>query len=122
MYTTRFITPIRDLYFTINRSFITKLFITGLVAFIMVMALLLSVSTHVAAGVGENPAASYATISYEAYFVQDGDTLWTIASEYKYGDFTTQDFVTEIKSLNGLHRDTIHSGCYILVPVCTYNR
>ncbi len=122
MYTTRFITPIRNLYFTINRSFITKLFITGLVAFIMAMALLLSVSTHVAAGVGENPAASDATISYEVYFVQDGDTLWTIASEYKFGDYSTREFVSEIRTLNGLSKDTIHTGCYILVPVCTYNR
>ena len=122
MYNTLFTKSVRNLYFAINSSVLGKLIITGLVAFIMAMVLLLSVSTHVAAGVGENPAASDATISYEAYFVQDGDTLWTIASEYKYGDFTTQDFVTEIKSLNGLHRDTIHSGCYILVPVCTYNR
>ncbi len=122
MYNTSFIKPFRNLYFSINRSVFGKLIITGLVAFIMATVLLLSVSTYVAAGVGENPAASDATISYESYVVQDGDTLWTIASEYKFGDYSTREFVSEIKTLNGLSKDTIHTGCYILVPVRSYSR
>ncbi len=121
MYNTLFTKSVRNFYFAINSSVLGKLIITGLVAFIMAMVLLLSISTHVAAGVGENPAASNATISYESYVVQDGDTLWTIASEYKFGDYSTREFVSEIKTLNGLSKDTIHSGCYILIPVCTYN-
>jgi len=121
MYNTALFSPIRSLYSNIAGTFFVKLIITGLVAFIMAMVLLFSVSTHVEAGVGESSASNLATISYESYFIQDGDTLWSIASEYRYGDYSTGDFVDEIKSLNGLKKDTIHTGCYILIPVCTYH-
>ncbi len=107
--------PIRSFYSNISR----KVIITGIVAFIMTLVLLFTISTHVAAGVGENSSASNATISYESYLIQDGDTLWSIASEYKYGEYTTLSYLQELKTLNGLKKDTIHTGCYILVPVCT---
>ena len=108
---------IRGIYY----SRFGKLIITGIVAFIMSLILLLTVSIRASAGVGENPAGANATISYMSYHIQDGDTLWSIASEYRYGDYSTRDFVREIKTLNGLKKDTIHIGCYILVPVCTYD-
>ena len=122
MYNTAFTNPFRDLISSLHRSFFVNLIITGLVAFILAGVLILSVSIHVAAGVGETSAASDATISYDSYIVREGDTLWSIASEYKFGDYSTGEFVSQIKSLNGLSKDTIHTGCYILIPSCTYDR
>ena len=100
--------------------FFKRVFIAGLVAFFTVMILIFSITTHVAAGEGETPAVTNATISYESYYIKEGDTLWGIASEYKYGDYSTREFIDRIKTLNGLDKDSIKAGYYVLIPVCTY--
>lgn len=52
--------------------------------------------------------------------IEKGDTLWSIANEYitdEYDDI--KSYITEIKKTNRLSSDTIHEGCYILVPYYT---
>lgn len=49
--------------------------------------------------------------------IQKGDTLWSIAKEYitdEYKDI--EDYISEIKSSNGLSTDTIHAGAYLIIP------
>ena len=56
---------------------------------------------------------------YSNVYVNSGDTLWDIATEnysVEYGDF--DDFLDEIRTLNHLSNDKIHSGEYIVVPIC----
>ena len=55
--------------------------------------------------------------SYTSIEIQSGDSLWSIASEYmteEYGSF--QEYMKEIKSLNGLRSDEIHAGKFLVVP------
>ena len=49
--------------------------------------------------------------------IEEGDSLWSIAKQYitsEYNDIG--DYIHEIKKANGLKSDTIHAGCYIIVP------
>lgn len=55
--------------------------------------------------------------NYRAIEVQEGDTLLSIAHEYAYPDLRVQDYINEVKQINHLQDDRIHSGCFLVVPV-----
>lgn len=67
---------------------------------------------------GKSNAAS-SDNSYKYYTsieIQKGDTLWSIAEEYITAEYgSVQDYVTEIKALNGLGDDRIHAGQYLTI-------
>ena len=54
--------------------------------------------------------------TYESIRISGGDSLWSIAQEYR-GASDTADFVEELRVLNNLSSDRIQTGSYILVPV-----
>ena len=54
--------------------------------------------------------------TYVSVHIAGGDSLWSIAQEYR-GIEETADFVEELKILNNLSSDRIQAGSYILVPV-----
>lgn len=54
--------------------------------------------------------------TYESIRIAGGDSLWSIAQEYR-GVEDTSDFVEELKVLNNLSSDHIEAGSYLLVPV-----
>lgn len=54
--------------------------------------------------------------TYESVRISGGDSLWSIAQEYR-GIEPTEDFVEELMVINNLSSDRIQSGSYILVPV-----
>ena len=54
--------------------------------------------------------------TYESVRISGGDSLWSIAQEYR-GIEPTEDFVEELMVINNLSSDHIQSGSYILVPV-----
>ena len=59
-----------------------------------------------------------AEVCYTSAYINDGDTLWNIASDNysrEYGSFS--DYLDEIRSLNHLSEDVIHSGEFLIVPV-----
>lgn len=48
--------------------------------------------------------------------IQKGDSLWDIASRYSQGsDYTVPEYVAELKQMNGLRYEDIHSGEYLTV-------
>ncbi len=54
---------------------------------------------------------------YKSIEIQKGDTLWDIAEEYVSDIYyeSKQDYVDELKEVNGLQSDMIHEGQYLIV-------
>lgn len=71
-----------------------------------------------------NKAKADAYTNYEKSFIsieiEEGDTLSSIAEEYALTPSQYRDYIDEIKNINNLKSDKIHSGCYLLVPLYTY--
>lgn len=54
--------------------------------------------------------------------IQTGDSLWTIAESYteSYG-VAINDYIDEVKSVNGLTSNDIQTGSFIIVPTYHFN-
>ena len=52
---------------------------------------------------------------YKSIEIKSGDTLWSIANEYKSEDCTTQEYISEVKSLNGLSTDDIQDSHHLMI-------
>ena len=54
---------------------------------------------------------------YKSIEIQNGDTLWDIAGEYVSNIYyeSTQDYIDEIKEVNGLTSNMIHQGQHLIV-------
>lgn len=57
--------------------------------------------------------------SFVSIEISDGDTLSSIAEQYAISPSYYNSYVEEVKSINNLKGDTIHAGCYLMVPVYT---
>lgn len=81
-------------------TFITLLFTIG------------TLSTRAAASVEKEK-------HYESVLIEKGDTITTLSSEYRDDEEQTYDgFVSDVCYANDLSDpDTIHEGCYLLIPV-----
>lgn len=88
---------------------------------LIVAALLLAVCALIGFGsfLGSSSQASHDT-NYKYYTsvqVRNGDTLWDIASEHITEEYSSlQEYVTEVKALNGLQSDSIKSGQSLVIP------
>lgn len=59
---------------------------------------------------------------YTSIQIEPGDSLWSIASQYISEEYDSmQDYVDEVKSLNGLGDDEIHSGQFLIIPYYSYD-
>ncbi len=53
---------------------------------------------------------------YTSIQIQDGDSLWSIAEQYKSEHYaSTQAYVDELVVLNDLTSETIHAGQHLMV-------
>ena len=53
---------------------------------------------------------------YKSIVIEEGDSLWSIAKEYQPDEYvSTQEYINEVKQLNGLTSETIHAGQNLLV-------
>ena len=60
------------------------------------------------------------TYSIESVQIEEGDSLWSIASDYYTEEFSSiSDYITEIKRMNGLSSDMLYADNYLLVPCYT---
>ena len=55
--------------------------------------------------------------SFKSIEIKSGDTLSSIAREYVIIDAEYDDYIQEVRNINNLGSDTIHAGCYLMVPV-----
>lgn len=56
-------------------------------------------------------------VFYESVLIHPGDTIWSIAEEYKTDGEKTERMIDDILQLNGMKTTKIRSGEHILVPV-----
>ena len=54
-------------------------------------------------------------VYYKSIQIENGDSLWNIAKEYKTDTVSTAEYVKELKELNNLTSDTIHEGQHLVV-------
>ena len=53
---------------------------------------------------------------YKSIQIQDGDTLWEIAEEYKTSEYESiYDYIDDLMAINGLVTDQIQEGQYLTV-------
>jgi len=66
------------------------------------------------AAAGNTTGGTYTITSIR---VEEGDSLWSIASEHYSEEFSSlTNYISEIKRMNGLSADTLYADSYILVP------
>lgn len=53
---------------------------------------------------------------YSSIEIQEGDSLWKIADRYRKGSrMTTQEYIKQLRRMNGLEGDTIHTGAHLTI-------
>jgi LysM domain. len=86
------------------------------VAIVLVMLILIFVFSFTLKTNAKENKKNNKVKCYSSILIEDGDTLWSIAEEYKPSDsISTKSYIKEIKAINSLSSDTIHSGNYIIV-------
>ena len=87
------------------------------IRFIIIAMFLISFSILFLSAVKAKATVGEQEKYYKSIEVTDGVTLWNIAEEYcsnEYNDYN--EYINEVKKLNHLGEDTIHSGQYIVIP------
>lgn len=54
-------------------------------------------------------------VYYKSVEIEQGDSLWNIAKEYKAEDQSIVEYIEELRELNNLTSDTIHEGQHLVV-------
>lgn len=98
-----------------RKSLFCRFFIGIAVITIMVTALLFTSKNTSHANETDNGICK--TKYYKTIEIKPGETLWSIAREYKSGEYrTVNDYIEEVMSINNLARDDINSGEMLVVP------
>lgn len=64
--------------------------------------------------------SSVKTYQISSVQIEEGDSLWSLASEYYTEEFSSiREYISEIKRMNGLSSDILYAGSYILIPYYT---
>ena len=90
------------------------IFLTGLVMTLLVLSLtVFFIKEPVEASDGIEHVKDYICIE-----VEEGDSLWSLAEEYKTEEFTSlESFVAEMEEINGMNKDTVlKPGNKLMVP------
>lgn len=54
---------------------------------------------------------------YTSITVSDGDTLWSLASEYKGNHYESSSaYIEEVMNINALTNETIYTGQHLIIP------
>lgn len=96
----------------ISKSY--RIVIIGIVLAIMFVSFLCA---SVAVKAQGNPASANDKIYYTNIMVDNGDTLWDIASEYVNYDHynSVYEYMNYLKELNNLTSDALYAGTHLMV-------
>lgn len=88
---------------------------------IMMVCFLICIGTvmHISATkIGAESDISKITYKYyKSYYVEDGDTLWSIAKAHISDEYPDVDaYITEVKNINGLYGNDLKQGSHICIP------
>ena len=90
---------------------LSKFFILLLLAG-AVLTIVLASNNAAQADESANASKRYASVR-----IEPGESLWSIASSYADGHYSSiQDYIEELKYINNLDTDTIYAFEYLLVP------
>lgn len=83
---------------------------------VVTIILIVSIAVVMRTDAGEKKIPDNVFKCYTTIEIKEGDTLWKLADRYSDPKYISRsDYVKEIKKINGLSGDTIHSGNYITV-------
>lgn len=64
----------------------------------------------------EEPEVPEQSCYYTSIRIENGDSLWSIAQEYgRDTGMSVQEYVKQLKQMNGLKEDTIHAGQHLTI-------
>lgn len=87
------------------------------IGFLFVVIILLYVGSIIPAKVvyADQNTVRYKT--FKSVEIKAGDSLWSIATKFYTEEYKSiQNYIEVIKESNSLRSDTIHSGCYLIIP------
>ncbi len=58
--------------------------------------------------------------TYRSEVIQPGDTLWSLAEEYRLPDMSAEEYMIEIRRINQMSSNELVSGEYLILPIYTY--
>lgn len=88
---------------------------------VVVFVLVLSMMALILGKTSEVQAKDKTETRYESVLIEEGDTLWTMAEQYKRIGEKTGSALHRIAKLNGIRQDEkLVAGCYLVVPVQEY--
>jgi len=79
-------------------------------SFLMVSIITLNLNTVLAMESKKEISVQYISIE-----IDKGDTLWSIAKEYKQMEQSTASYIAELKHINNFGDDDIYEGNYLIV-------
>lgn len=99
-----------------KRYCLNKKLLIALVAFFIA-----SMSFFTAMVDAKSPEAAAPTTHkyYTSVQIESGDSLWSIAECYCPEDVEIRDYIKELKKMNGIKSDKIHTGNYLTVYYCS---
>lgn len=90
-------------------------FVLSVMAVAALVCIILFSSKNVTSA-GESGEAVPLTKYFKTITIEQGDTLWSLAEEYKSGDSrSTREYVKELRRMNDLHSDQINAGQKLVV-------
>lgn len=101
-----------------QKAEVPYILIGKLVALVLFMVALFLVVLFVlperTAAAGNSTGGTYTITSVQ---IEEGDTLWKLASRYYTEEFSSvENYIAEIKRMNGLSSDILYAENYILIP------
>lgn len=100
-----------------NRRIVQRKLRNLMIAFLMILAFCSGFFGHTLLNAhAEEEFVKPLNRYYTSIQLQQGDNLWDIAGQYLEGSgYSKKEYVEELKRMNGLQSEKIHSGEYLTV-------